>query len=221
MMAALFLSASIFPATVDMPWSMSMTDGQLEERVVIGQTYPIIEPDALEEIEARVAKTRFDPKVFGEEGEWSALQSPHLPDTEIPERRIVVPFFALTFDIPDKDGNILYPAGYTFNPLEYLTLPSRLIIVAEDQVEWALSVAETADMIILAGSNALEATREHGRPIFKLEDRVRERLDLRSVPSVVEQHGKHFVVDEIPVVAPYVLIEGHLPSFEVSGGSDD
>ena len=221
MMSALFLTASIFPATVDMPWSMSMTDGALEERTVIGQTYPIIEPDALAEIEAMVAKTKFDPKVFGEESEWSALQSPTLPDTEVPERRIVVPFFALTFDIPDKDGNILYPAGYTFNPLEYLTLPSRLIVVGEDQLEWAISIADTADMIILAGSNALEATRTYGRPVFKLEDRVRERLDLRSVPSVVEQKGSHFIVDEIPVVAPFALIEGQLPLLVNEEGSDE
>lgn len=221
MMSALFLSASIFPAAVDMPWSMSLTDGGFEERVVIGQTYPIIEPDALEEIEARVAKTKFDPKIFGEEGDWSALQSPELPDTKEPEQRIVVPFFALTFDIPDKDGDILYPAGYTFNPLEYLTLPSRLIIISEDQIEWAISIAETADMIILAGSNALEATREYGRPIFKLEDRVRERLDLRSVPSVVRQDGSHFIVDEIPVVEPYVLIEGELPKIASMEDSDD
>lgn len=218
MMSALLISASIFPSAIDMPWSKSMTNGQIEERIVLGQTYPIIEPDALDEIEKKVAKTKFDPKVFGEEDAWTALDSPELPAAEHLERRVVVPFFALSFDIPDKDGNILYPAGYTFNPLEYLTLPSRLIIVSEDQIGWALKEADTADMIILAGSNALEATRIHGRPIFKLEDRVRERLDLRVVPSIVEQNGKHFVVDEIPLGS---LVEVGIGRGDPAGGEDD
>lgn len=221
MMAVLLISASIFPAAVDRPWSLSLKEGRQDDRTVIGQTYPIVEPDALAEIEARIAKTKFDRKIFGKEHEWSALQSAILPDADVYERRVVVPFFALSFDIPDQDGGVLYPAGYTFNPLEYLKLPSRLIVVAEDQIQWALTTAKTADMVILSGGNALEATREYGRPIFKLEDRVRERLDLRFVPSIVEQEKTYFIVEEIPFPSRASEMKGEETPAGPLEGSDD
>jgi len=203
-----YIVGSIIPMAIAIPVSPPGTAQNQEERVVIGKTYPIIEPDALAEIEARVARKPFDPKVFGEEESWSALNSPTLPVASRREIRRVIPFFALSFDIPDKDGNILYPAGYTFNPLEYLRLPSRLIIVNNDQLDWAFAQAEIGDMVIMAGGNALQAMRDRGVPVFKLEEQVRDRLDLRFVPSIVEQDGTVFVIEEI-------LLDG-----ETEGGAD-
>ena len=193
------IAASFIPMVIAMPFSMPLEGQELAEKTVVGRVYPITEKDVLEEIEARVEAHQYDPKVFGEERDWSALSSPLLPEAETYVKRQVIPFFALSFDIPDKDGNILYPAGYTFNPLEYLRLPSKLIIVKETQLSWAIEMADTGDMILLSGGNALEASRRYQRSIFKLEDQIRERLDLRVVPSVVEQHDSHFIVEEIPL----------------------
>jgi len=166
------------------------------DRETLGKVYDILEEDALEEIERRVASTPFDPKVFGEEDDWSALRSPVLPEAEETRSRSIVPFFSLSFDIPDKDGNVLYPKGYTFNPLEYMTLPQRLIVVNESQLDWAFSVHETGDMILLSGGNPLKAFRQHNRPIFKLEEQIRDRFDLQVVPSIVRQVGKKMVIEE-------------------------
>ena len=192
-----YISASIISMAFALPVSSTSLSQDVVEQTVLGKTYPIIEPDALAEIEARVARTPFDPKIFGDEDNWSALQSVVLPVATENVTRRVIPFFALSFNIPDRDGNILYPAGYTFNPLEYLRLPTRLIIVSEDQLDWGLAQAEIGDMVIMAGGNALSAQREKGVPVFKLEEQVRERLDLRFVPSIVEQEGSVLIVKEI------------------------
>lgn len=202
--ASAVLMVCALPISVTAPLEAQET----AERPIIGKTYPIIEPDALAEIEARVERTPFDPKAFGDESDWTALQSPVLPAATEHAIRRVIPFFSLGFDIPDKDGNILYPAGYTFNPLEYLRLPSRLIIVGENQLEWGLGQANPGDMVIMSGGNALAAQRERNVSVFKLEDQVRERLDLRVVPSIVEQDGTVFIVEEF-------LLEG-----ETEGGAD-
>ena len=198
MMHSQAIAASFIPMVVAMPFSMEVTaDDTYPPRLVIGRTYPITEKDALKEIEERVENHRYDPKVFGSEDDWSALRSVQLPAATEHKIRQVIPFFALSFDIPDKDGNILYPAGYTFNPLEYLRLPSRLIIVAENQLDWSIAEADIGDMVIMAGGDALKAMRFHGRPIFKLEPQVKERLDLKAVPSIITQEGNHFIVEEI------------------------
>ncbi|RMB05047.1 conjugal transfer protein TraW [Eilatimonas milleporae] len=175
-----------------------LSAGKADERMIIGQVYPISEPDALAEIEQRVADHTFDPGVFGPEESWSALRSPVLPVAEAHDRRSVVPLFTLSFDIPDGNGNILYPKGYTFNPLDYLPrLQQRLIIVNEMQLGWALAEAGAYDMILLSGGNALAASRDHKTHIYKLEDRVRTRLEVRAVPSIVWQEDAHFIVEEI------------------------
>lgn len=177
-------------------WSTDSLALDVPRTEIVGRVYPIIETDALEEIEAKVASRPFDPKVFGEEEDWSALKSPALPLAPSANTRDVIPFFSLSFDIPDKDGNILYPKGYTFNPLEYMTLPQRLIVVNGEQLEWAFGQAETGDMVLLSGGNALEATRQAGKPVFKLEKQVRDRLDLKYVPSIVRQEGSKLIIDE-------------------------
>lgn len=194
-----YIAASFIPMVIGLPFSSVVEGDESHLKMLVGQVYPIAEKDALAEIEGRVERYKHDPEIFGEEDDWSALKSPSLPVAETYAKRQVIPFFALSFDIPDKDGNVLYPAGYTFNPLEYLRLPSKLIIVNEAQLFWAIETASAGDMILLAGGNALAAGRNHERPVFKLEDQVRERLALRVVPSVVEQVDTHFVVEELPL----------------------
>lgn len=176
--------------------SMDVRAQEAMRTETVGRVYPIIEIDALEEIEAKVASTPFDPKVFGGEDDWSALKSPALPLAPEANTRDVIPFFSLSFDIPDKDGNILYPKGYTFNPLEYMRLPQRLIVVNDEQLEWAFTQAETGDMVLLSSGNALEATRQVGRAVFKLEKQIRDRFDLKYVPSIVWQKGAKLVIEE-------------------------
>ena len=37
--------------------------------------------------------------------------------------------YTLDRDIADEKGNVVYPKGYTFNPLDYITYPGTLVIL--------------------------------------------------------------------------------------------
>lgn len=163
----------------------------------IGAVYPIAEPDALAELETAAAGKSVSIGDFGDSDSWSAMRSRVLPTAEMSRLRDVIPFFTLPFDIPDKDGNILYPKGFTFNPLEHLTLPNVLWIVRPEQLDWALSKAGANDMVILSGGNALKESEKRKTPIYILQDQLADRLGLKSAPSRVWQEGRVLKVEEI------------------------
>ncbi|MEM6415483.1 MAG: conjugal transfer protein TraW [Pseudomonadota bacterium] len=172
------------------------------EGPTIGAVYDIIEPDALLEIESAVAGKSITLDDFGDSDHWSATQSQRLAVAQKNRTRDVIPWFSLPFDIPNPEGGILYPQGYTFNPLEYVRLPNTLWIVREDQLEWAFENSGTFDMIILSGGNALKQSNQRQHPVFMLESQLSARLNLEFAPSKVWQDGTVLKVQEfVPVPA--------------------
>lgn len=163
----------------------------------IGATYTIAEPDALVEMEAAASGKSIGPGDFGDSDRWSATRSRILPAAQIDRIRDIIPFFTLPFDIPGKDGNILYPKGFTFNPLEHLHLPNVLWIVRPEQLDWALGTAGPTDMVILSGGNALKESEARKTPIYMLQDQLADRLSLAAAPSRVWQEGAVLKVQEI------------------------
>lgn len=169
----------------------------------IGRTWPIVEPDALEEIEGKAAAqpasiaNRFAPRPS-----WTAMKSASLARTSVNRSRSVVPFYTLEQDIRLPDGKLLYAKGYTFNPLAYVSLPQRLIVVAPRDLDWALRQATGSDFILLAAGSAGEVDaitlgEKHHRPLFILEDRIKDRLGLTVAPVILRQIGQHFQLDEV------------------------
>lgn len=163
----------------------------------IGQTWPIAEPDALEEMTAAAAGKSVSLADFGDSDRWAATQTTLLPAAQGDAIRDVVPFFTLPFDIPDGKGGVLYPAGFTFNPLEHLALPNVLWIVRQDQLDWALDQAGPNDMVIMSGGNALKEGNSRNATVYALQDVLVERLALRVAPTRVWQEGTTLKVQEI------------------------
>ncbi len=163
----------------------------------IGQTWAIAEPDALEEVTAAAVGKSVSISDFGDSDRWAATQSIILPAAERDSIRDVIPFFTLPFDIPDGKGGVLYPAGFTFNPLEHLTLPNTLWIVRQEQLDWALDQAGAADMVIMSGGNALKESNARHTTIYALQDVLIKRLALKAAPSRVWQEGTALKIQEI------------------------
>jgi conjugal transfer pilus assembly protein TraW len=174
----------------------------LESRSTIGRTWPIAEPDALSEIEAKAATLPRDmSKAFGARKNWSALKAAGLAVAPSDRVRSVVPFYTLEFDIRLPEGKTLYPKGYTFNPLTYVRLPQRLVVVHSRDLAWAMRVARPSDFILLAaldGENGDPITlgEKTGRSVYILEERVKERLGLQAAPVIVAQAGQRLVLTE-------------------------
>ena len=175
----------------------SMAEPAQAATATIGRTWPIVEPDALSEIEARAAQHPADmARHFGPRSGWSAMQAAPLGVAAQARTRSVVPFYTLEFDITLPDGTMLYPKGFTFNPLTYVSLPQRLVIVHPRDLGWALRMARPADFVLLTAGDALALGERVGRPLFILEERVKDRLGLTVAPVIVSQAGQRLVVQE-------------------------
>jgi len=169
----------------------------------IGRTWPIAEPDALAEIEAKARTLTADMSAkFGPRSSWSAMKAAPLAQATRSQRRSVVPFYMLDSEIRLPDGTLLYPKGYTFNPLSYVTLPQRLVVVHPHDLGWALKEARPADFILLTadtghGPDPLTLSERSGRTLFILEARVKERLGLTVAPVIIEQVGQKLELTEV------------------------
>jgi len=169
----------------------------------IGRTWPMVEPDAMAEIEA--AATRQPANMadrFGPRSSWTALKGATLGIAQQSRVRSVVPFYTLDEEVRLPDGRVLYPKGFTFNPLTYVSLPQRLVIVHPRDLAWALRTAALTDWILLTGGgdaqgDALSLGEKHGRALFILEERVKERLGLTVAPVIVRQVGQRLELQEI------------------------
>jgi conjugal transfer pilus assembly protein TraW len=178
------------------------------ETSTIGRTWPIAEPDAMAEIEATVARqpASMAPQ-FGPRSQWTALKGATLGITRENRARSVVPFYTLDQDIRLPDGKLLYPKGFTFNPLTYVSLPQHLIIVHPRNLGWALKTATLSDWILLTGGgdpkdDALSLGEKHGRALFILEERVKQRLGLTVAPVIVRQVGQRLELTEVHLDRP-------------------
>lgn len=171
------------------------------ETATVGRTWPIAEVDALSEIEARVGRQPANiASRFGPRTRWSAMQAASLMPAAQSRVRNVVPSHTLAFDIRGADGRIVYPRGFTFNPLAYVTLPQRLIVVSPRDLRWALGQAKPTDFILLAsakGADPIALSEKAQRPIFLLEARVKERLNLTVAPVIVRQIGQKLELSEV------------------------
>lgn len=173
----------------------------------IGRTWPIAEPDALSEIEGRAAHVPDMKSAFGPRENWSAMKAATLGIAQADRNRTVVPLYTLGEDIRLPDGKLLYAKGYSFNPLAYVSLPQRLIVVHPRDLAWALRTARPSDFILLAAggpgdADAITLGERHGRALFLLEERVKARLGLTVAPVIVAQTGQKLVLTEIDRSGP-------------------
>jgi len=173
----------------------------------IGRTWPIAEPDALAEIEAKVAKLPSDLRSkLGPRSRWSAMKAASLGPASQDRVRNVIPFYALDTDVALPDGRVLYPKGFTFNPLAYVSLPQRLVIVHASELGWALKAAAPTDWILLAagsgtGPDPIALGEKVGRPLFLLEEQVKDRLGLTVAPVIVRQVGQRLELTEVQLTS--------------------
>lgn len=188
----------------------------------VGATYAIAEKDALVEIEQKAKSI-----------DWSnVIKRKPIEEYNGPENRMSLPRAArdrsfpvdmtwtLETDIPDGKGGVLYPKGYTFNPLDYVNFTKILVVINgsdPEQVKWfaASEYKGRVDvMLLLTEGHYGRLGKKLDVPLFYADSRVVERLHLAAVPSVVKQEGKVMVVREIAVPrgAPGSYKIGALPT---------
>ena len=178
---------------------------------VRGATWPAIEPDLLEEIEARLSAMHRSGEMARIEREARSRAIARLEEPEpvpgiAPARearsRMFDPAITVERDIRLPDGRPIAAAGARVNPLASHALSRDLLFVdgrREAEIAWALAHARPAKIVLLAG-RPLDLSRAHGRPFFFDQGgRLAARFGIAATPSLVEQAGSKLRITEIPV----------------------
>lgn len=173
---------------------------------VIGKTYRIAERDAVEELQSRAARVDWKKHLAKIKPEnYRPENSTSLPRAANSARRLIDMTYVLDMDIPDGKGGILYPRGYTFNPLDYLPFRKTIVVVNgndKEQLAWFQSseYAGRIDVMLLLTEGAyVSLAKTLHRPVFYADSRLVGKFDLRVVPSVIRQSGRMMEVIEVYV----------------------
>lgn len=176
-----------------------------KELGTFGMTYRIAERDALAEIEERTKQVDWNKvldkrKVENFQGPPDRVRLPHAKRN----RSFPVDMtYTTEIDVPDGKGGILYPKGYTFNPLDYVTYPKTLVVIDgtdPEQVKWfaASEYDKRLDVTLLLTEGSFgPISKRISRPLFYADRKIVERLKLQAVPSVVRQKGRMMEVTEV------------------------
>jgi conjugal transfer pilus assembly protein TraW len=122
-----------------------------------------------------------------------------LPIANISAAYKIDPTYTLPYDIRDAQGEIVYPQGYTFNPLEAMArqgLSIRtpyVVINAErpEEMRWLErkvgNSARGTFVLVITNGHAYELSERFGFPVYYLSEQMRERLAIKVTPTIVFQ----------------------------------
>ena len=199
LLAAAFLAASRFVSS-----AYAIVVGRA------GATYPVIERDAMSDLMERVRQVDWKRWMSGLRHDVETYLLLDLPEEKLPRARhdtafMVDPTYTLPFDIPDGKGGILYPKGYTFNPLDYVSLPGAIVFIDgadRKQVLWFKKSPYAKSgvvILLLTGGSYMKVERELERPVFYANERIVKRFRVTALPAIVFQRGKLLEVSEIKI----------------------
>ena len=179
MMRAFHLSGRALAAVLSLSTVLSVLAmaSDAKDLGVRGATWPIAEPDLLEEIEARLGAMQRSGELARIEREArsrarSGLEEPQPVPDIAPARehrsRMFDPAIVVERDIRLPDGTLIAAAGTRVNPLASHALSRDLLFVdgrRDAEIAWALKHARPAKIVLLAG-RPLDLARRHRRPFF-------------------------------------------------------
>lgn len=180
-----------------------------------GAVYDVVEKDALKELEEKAKSVDFSKAV--DRNAVLRRASDFAPE-DVKQTRTIGPArkdraflvdvtYVLERDIKDEKGNIVYPAGYAFNPLSYVAYPRTLVVLngnRPEQVRWFKNSPYAKDArttLLLTDGSYGELSRALKRPVFYASTRLIEAFRIQAVPSVVRQVGVYMEVAEVFVAA--------------------
>jgi conjugal transfer pilus assembly protein TraW len=181
---------------------------------VQGHTYPIAEPDLLQQLMRRLGQLDADGTLAHQNKRMAAEASQRLrhpapvqglTKTRTPRTFFVDPSIAVPVDLKDQDGNVFHKKGTRVNPLRYRSLTRALVFMDGDdagQVEWAAqqTKAKGKAKIILTKGSPFDLMELWGRPVyFDQGGRLIAKLGIRHVPAVVSQEGLKLRIEEVVV----------------------
>ena len=168
----------------------------------VGRTYPIVEQDITKELQQKATAIDLN-ALFYSQNRYQPANLHPLPRTTSDRVFTVDLTHTLDHDIKDNQGNLLYPQGFTFNPLQYAGLSGGLVVIDGSdlqQVEWFKGSSYFQNhraILLLSGGHANELKQTLQRPVYYLTHDIAARLQLKAVPSVVVEQDNKMTVREV------------------------
>ncbi|NPV76221.1 MAG: hypothetical protein HPY59_07570 [Anaerolineae bacterium] len=179
------------------PTLLTLMVSHANAQIVVGATYPVIERDPTIVIRESLSKLDL-PKLLANRKESFRHQYQQivLPRASEPVKRSHIPFYTVEHDVTDKDGKVIYPTGYVYNPLLYFKLPHAIYAIDQGDTTWLKPLLKQADMVLLNSGDLAEVSNELQHAVYLLDDNTRTRLDLLRVPSKVTQIQSALMIEE-------------------------
>jgi hypothetical protein len=173
-----------------------------------GRTYDIVEPDAYEEVLKAVKKVKLEKykKVLQERiKKFMVVEEFNIPYAKETNTRYYEPRYELPFDIKDAKGRVIYPRGFTFNPLQYMNLYGSFIFFDARNalhLQWLKKggYAGRMDVMLIAtAGNIRDAGKFLKAQVYRGTKSMLERFDVKRIPCIVRQNGKHLEITEVGI----------------------
>ena len=184
----------------------------LKKQYETGETYQFTEKDMIEEIKEQIInnKTQIENKLE-EYKKITKEKANNYKPTDL--KKLSPAIKSNTFypdmtytnpnDIYDNKGDIIYPKGLKFNPLDYQTIHYQIIVIngnSKEELDWLIKNNYTDNikyMILLSDGNYKEVGEKIKQPVFYAMPKITEKFNLEHTPSIITQIGNKMEVKEI------------------------
>lgn len=172
-----------------------------------GATYSIAEQDAYEELMARIKSINWD-KVFAKykaKAEESTKVNFNLGKAREDRVFNIDPTYTLQFDIIDENGNIIYPKGFRFNPLDYISFNYQLVFFdgnSVKEIDWVKKQDWFNNwnvIFVITKGDVVRAERILGKSVFMATPQMIEKFKVSKTPSILNAEGKKLVIKEVGI----------------------
>lgn len=178
-----------------------------------GTVWPVIEPDLLQQIHARLQHLEATGETarLNEELKRRTIARVNRPEpvagiTLASETRVwrFDPTITVERDIADDKGRVIIAAGTRVNPLDTVPLRAPLVFLDGDdaaQLAWAAQRygATRAKLILVRGAPLELMKARQRRFYFDQGGNLVKHFGIRAVPATVEQQGRLLVITEAPI----------------------
>ena len=173
----------------------------------VGETFPVVEQDVVAELqqEAAILDAKEKLPLSLQMKIYQPVNLYALPHATAGRSFTVDMNYTLGQDLLDGDGKVLYPRGYTFNPLDFVSFPGGLVVIDGDdplQIRWFNRTPYAANpraRLLLTNGSVYRITAILNRPVFYLTSDIAKRLRLTAVPSIVVQKENKMLVQEVVI----------------------
>lgn len=176
-----------------------------------GTVFPILEPDILKSIEAKLRAAEASGKIAAMNKELAkrttALVKRPPPVAELTTATKIRswtydPTITIGEDIRDHKGALIIARGRRINPLDTVGLRQSLVFLDGDnagQVAWALeSTTQLNAKLILTGGSPFDRMKAAQRRFyFDQGGQLTAKFGIHALPAVVEQQGKVLKITEV------------------------